>query len=486
MKLKSLLSEVDIVDYRGDLDLDIKRLVYDSRKVEPGDFFIALPGHKQNGRDYVKQAAERKAVAALFEGEFFDNLNLAQIRVSGARRSLAILSANFYDHPSRSFYLTAVTGTNGKTSLTYLLKSLWKKKKTGILGTINYSIANKIIKSNQTTPESLDLQSYFQAMKENGVSHAAIEVSSHALIQERTFFSDFNSAVFTNLSHDHLDYHGTMENYYLAKKKLFLEELKENPDNLALICREDEWGRRLINELDRCSFKKWTYGFQKDNDYYPKSFHFSKEGLEATIQTPFDEMTIKAPLIGRFNCLNLMAAIAIAFHSGLSQDEIIKQLPEIELPPGRLERIGDSVFVDYAHTPDALRNVLTHLKEIQLGRLILVFGCGGDRDQSKRSVMGEVAATLSDLSIITSDNPRTENPQKIINDILSGFQKNSSLEEEKDYFVEIDREKAIRKAIEIMEGDDICLIAGKGHEDYQIIGHQKYHFSDKEIVQKYL
>lgn len=464
---------------RGELDFEITDVCYHADAVQPGALFVAIPGTRSDGRNFVAKAIERGAVAVVVEGPFFDNLEIPQIRVSGARRALARLAAVFFAYPSREFYLAGVTGTNGKTTLTYLMEALWQAVgcKTGITGTISTRINDREIPSCQTTPESRDLQAVFALMRQDQVTRVCIEASSHALEQERVQDCEFDAAVFTNLSQDHLDYHSSMEDYFQAKKKLFVEGLQASgkKNKLALINIDDEYGARLQQELAGI-LPVHSYGRSHQAQSFPISFQSSITGTKARLKTSAGELDLLVPLIGEFNLMNVLAAVELALHSGMSIDEI-KKVP-LRSAPGRLERIetnGVHVFIDYAHTPDALDQVTHCLKMLAPKKLITVFGCGGDRDRGKRPKMGLAVAKHSDVIIVTSDNPRSEAPMKIIEDILPGLGR-------KKYFIEVDRAKAIALALQQASADDVVLIAGKGHEDYQIIGDEKRPFSDKAVV----
>lgn len=489
--LSDYLQELKDYEIKGDANITISGITSNSGEVRPGFIFVAIPGFKVDGKNFVEKAVQKGAVAIVFEGPFFDKLKTTQIRVSGARLALARLSSAFYGHPTEAFYLTGVTGTNGKTTLTYLLEALWQNagQKTGVIGTVNVRFGLTVLQTpNQTTPESRDLQRFFSEMRSEKVEKVCMEVSSHGIDLGRVEGCQFDSAVFTNLSQDHLDYHQTLENYYQAKEKLFIEALRQSSkrNKLAVICTEDRFGKRLLKMTDRNKLKRISYGFKKDNDIYPENLKMSLKGFKARVIHPtfkgkLGNLKIETPLIGEFNVLNTLAAVAVGLHSGLTEKEIQKALRNFKGVPGRLECIKDSrgrlIFIDYAHTPDALKNVVMTLKKLVVGRMITVFGCGGDRDKTKRSKMGYQAALFSDVCIVTSDNPRTEDPNQIIQEILPGIRRAG-----KKYLIEPDRKAAISKALKMAKKGDLVLIAGKGHENYQIFGTTKHHFSDKEVV----
>lgn len=511
MNLKVLLQALGHYEIRGSADVAIQGICYHSREVRPGYLFVAIPGFKADGRYYVQEAVEKGAAAIVFEGAFFDNLRRTQVRVLGARLALANLAAAFFVHPTESFYLAGITGTNGKTTLTFLLEALWQAAglKTGVMGTINYRFGSLRLEAAQTTPESLDLQRLFSQMRHEKISGVAMEVSSHAVIGRRVENCHFNSCVFTNLSRDHLDFHKTMEEYYQAKEKLFTHDLalSAKKNRLAIICAEKVYGKRLAKKCEAAGLATVTYGFKKDNDLYPvrlghrplghRPFRQSLEGLEAELKSARGLIHVRSRLIGRFNLLNIMAAVMVGLHSGCDIEAIEKGIAALPSVPGRLERIEDSrgrfIFIDYAHTPDALKSVLTELKRLTpkgltKGRMITVFGCGGDRDRGKRPKMGFETARLSDICFVTSDNPRTENPDRIIAEILPGVKRGGMkpLKKGRGYLMEPDRSKAISRALKMAKRGDVVLVAGKGHEDYQIIGTKKNHFSDHEAVKKFL
>ncbi len=467
-------------------NIPVSGLTYRSSDVKKGHIFVAIPGFKSDGRNYVAQAMEQGAIAIVFEGKFFDKLRATQIRVSGARLALARLSSAFFAHPTNAFYLCGVTGTNGKTTLTYLMEALWQaaQRKTGVLGTINYRINGTVVREAQaTTPESLDLQNYFFLMKKKKVSHAVVEVSSHGLDLDRVESSQFNSCVFTNLTRDHLDFHKTFESYYRAKEKLFLHHLAKSSkkDKLAVVCVEDKYGLRLADSLKKAKVPLMTYGFSNHADVHPEHFELGLQSGRVVLKIKNRSLEFSTKLIGRFNLLNTMAAVAVGMHSGLKEPDIVKGFENFKGVPGRLEQPAPLVFVDYAHTPDALKNVLKTLRALSPRKLITVFGCGGDRDKTKRPQMGKEAGVFSDIVIVTSDNPRMEDPEKIMGDIMPGLKRLR----QKEIIKEPDRKKAIEAALHLKGPNDVVLIAGKGHENYQMIGAQKYPFSDQHVVKEY-
>lgn len=497
MKLHELLGSLTEFEVKGSTDVDVAGITYNSQEVKPGWMFVAISGHKKDGRNFIPQAVDKGASTLVFEGEFFDKLRATQIRVRGARASLALLSSAFFVHPTQAFYLVGVTGTNGKTTLTYLMEALWQGAgiKAGLVGTISCRFGGRELPAACTTPESRDLQEIFSRMRDRSVERVCMEVSSHGLELSRVEGCRFDACVFTNLTRDHLDFHGSMDAYYRSKEKLFIHHLRESgkKNRLALICRNDPYGKKLIQKLKKESFPFFSYGIVSGtNDYFAKKFSYSIQGIRATMETPHGSLSIESPLVGRFNLLNLLAGAAVGFHSGLSKTQIEEGISRFQGAPGRLERIEDregrKIFVDYAHTPDALKNVLQTLRDLKPRRIIAVFGCGGDRDKGKRAEMGYQAASLSDVCLVTSDNPRTENPDVIINQIMTGVRRSSlgPFRQKKGYLTEVDRKKAIQKALEISGSGDAVLVAGKGHEDYQIVGSTKFPFSDQKIIRKFL
>lgn len=485
MRLTSLLQSLQAPEIRGSVDLEVTDVCYHSKKVTNGSLFVAIPGFAADGRRFVSEAVAAGAKAVVFEGEFFDNLRATQIRVSGARLALAKLSATWFDHPTDDLTLAGVTGTNGKTTLTYLLEALWKAagKKTGVVGTVNTRFGSTIWHSSQTTPESRDLQEIFSDMRKEKVTHAVMEASSHAICQGRIEKCSFDVCLFTNLTQDHLDFHKTMEEYYKSKEELFNTLVRSPKKNkLAIIGMEDAYGERLRDEVkEKLPFL--TYGFG-ECDIHPVNYEIGLSGIQALVQAGKREISIESVLFGRFNLLNIMAAVGVGIHSGLTDRQIAEGIKNCRAVPGRLERIDDPkggrlIFVDYAHTPDALKNVLEAIRKTAKGKIVTVFGCGGDRDKTKRPLMGFEAGRLSDVCVVTSDNPRTEEPGSIIGEILPGVEETG-----KKFLVEEDRKKGIAKALELAGRGDVVLIAGKGHEDYQIIGKTKNHFSDQETVRE--
>jgi UDP-N-acetylmuramoyl-L-alanyl-D-glutamate--2,6-diaminopimelate ligase len=481
MKLGELLLGVPGVEIGAPVTADIKSLAYDSRRVVPGTLFFAVQGEKADGHDFIPQALERGAAAVVSERAAPSDLALRWVRVPRIRRALAETSRNFYGHPDSKLQLVGITGTNGKTTTAYLLESVLRAAgiPAGLFGTIEYRFGGRNLTALNTTPESLDLLEFFAELAKSGGKAAVMEVSSHALAQERVWGFHFSAAVFTNLTRDHLDYHKDFEHYFAAKRRLF-EGLGAGPPDLAVINVDDEWGRRLLDlPFARCM----TYGMNSGAEVRPKEFHQDLAGLRAVVQTPAGVLEIESPLVGRANLANLLAATATAVGMGVESAKVKEGIAALAAVPGRFERVDEGqpflVVVDYAHTDDALRNVLKTARELTRNRLITVFGCGGDRDRTKRPLMGEAAGALSDRVVLTSDNPRTEDPLLIMNDALVGLQKAG-----KPYAAEVDREAAIRKALEAAGEGDVVVIAGKGHETYQILKDRKIPFDDRGVARR--
>jgi UDP-N-acetylmuramoyl-L-alanyl-D-glutamate--2,6-diaminopimelate ligase len=461
--------------------IKISGISYDSRRVQPGDLFVAVSGQEADGHDFVPEAARKGAAAALVERTIAD-LDLPQVTVENTRLALGLVSANFYGHPDRKLRVLGITGTNGKTTTTYLVKSILEQAgcKVGLIGTIQTLIGGAALESTRTTPESLDLQRLFARMVEEGTDYAVIEVSSHALDLHRTAGISFAGTLFTNLSQDHLDFHPTMEDYFAAKSRLFVEQ--QCP---AVINIDDAWGAKL-REL--AGAQVYSYGVEQAADFRADNIQLESGGLSYILNTETGQIPINLRLTGFFNVYNSLGAAALCFSQGVSLEHIEAGLQAVTGVPGRFERIqndlGLNIVVDYAHTPGGLENVLQSGRRlIPKGRLILVFGAGGDRDKTKRPLMGAVAGRLADLAIITSDNPRSEEPGEICSSIEKGL---LTTNHQKHYEIIVDRRTAIRRAVELATPDDLVIVAGKGHETYQEFAQGRIHFDDREEVRKAL
>jgi UDP-N-acetylmuramoyl-L-alanyl-D-glutamate--2,6-diaminopimelate ligase len=505
VKLSRLIKAVKplAVDHKGiqkDMDPEIKSVHYRAQEVQSGGLFVAIAGHAADGHNYVDQALQRGAVAVVSQKEITGKT--INIRVAGTRQALADIAACFFDYPSQRLTVIGITGTNGKTTTAYLVESILQQAgyRVGVIGTINYRYADKIFANPITTPESLDLQRILADMQQAGVSHVVMEASSHAIDLYRIRNCWFDAAVFINLSQDHLDFHGDMKSYWVSKKKLFTEYLVDGPKRdraVAVINCNSSNGRELADILQVPVIKT---GSGPDDMVRAQNAQFDQNGTTGEIVTPGETFHFKSELVGRHNLENILCAAGVGSALNLSTGDIKSGIEAVSAIPGRLERIenntGRFVYVDYAHTPDALKNVIDALRMVMADRIICVFGCGGDRDTAKRPLMGEIAAQLCDLSVVTSDNPRTEDPTAIINQILKGVQQVKSRcysaadfrngFKDKGYVVEADRQRAIQLAIRVSEPGDTVLIAGKGHETYQILGTTTKPFDDREEARKAL
>jgi UDP-N-acetylmuramoyl-L-alanyl-D-glutamate--2,6-diaminopimelate ligase len=508
MRLRELLAVEKIEAVEGDVEREVTGLAYDSRQVAPGFVFFAIRGEKSDGHDFLQQAAERGAGALVVARPMPCPAGAVLLRVRDVRRAMGLWSAHFYGEPSRRLKLVGITGTNGKTTCSYLVESIFAAAglAPGVIGTINYRYGARQVPSHHTTPESLDLESMLAEMVRSGVGAVAMEVSSHALAQERVRGLQFDAALFTNLSRDHLDYHRDMDDYFIAKSKLFTDHLAGGgkAQRSAVIYGADPRGGELVKLLRGTGIDVWTYGEDSRWDVHPLDVSSDVAGIRGTIAARERAVEFSSAMIGAANLQNILGATGLGCALELPTDVIAAGIQRLTSVPGRLEKVenqrGVSVLVDYAHTPDALEKVLAAVRPLTKRRVFAVFGCGGDRDRGKRPVMGEIAARLSDIAIVTSDNPRTENPGSIIAEVETGVRRtdkpripalqpetrNPKLETENGYYVEEDRRAAIRIALASACPGDVVLIAGKGHEDYQIVGKEKIHFDDREVAREEL
>lgn len=483
MLLGELLHDLPVLHTDVDPRAEISSLTYNSREVRPGTVFFAIQGEKADGHAYIPQALERGAVAVVSERPAPPERAARWVQVAAIRRALADAARNFYGHPERRLQLVGITGTNGKTTTAYLVESVLNAAgiSSGVFGTIEYRMGGKTKEALNTTPESLDLIGYFAELVKAGGQAAVMEVSSHALAQERVWGFHFAVAVFTNLTQDHLDYHKDFEHYFQAKRRLF-EGLGAPPPDWAVINIDDPWGVRL---LDLPYPHRLTYGLAAEAQVTPKQVASHPAGTEAAIQTPAGKVQIVSPLLGRANLENILAAVATGVGMGIASSKIEEGIARLKAVPGRFERIDEGqpflVVVDYAHTDDALKNVLKTARELTRDRLIVLFGCGGERDRTKRPRMGEAAGTLADFVVLTSDNPRSEDPLLIMADALVGLQRTGT-----PYLAEVDRGIAVRKALEEAREGDVVVLAGKGHETYQVLKEGKVHFDDREVARQVL
>lgn len=483
MKLGELFEAVPSSEIGADQNAGISSLAYDSRRVKPGTLFFAIQGEKADGHAFIPRALELGAVAVVSERPAPAALGARWVRVPKIRRALSEAARTFYGRPDSRLRLIGITGTNGKTTTAFLLDSIFRSAgmRTGLFGTIEYRLGKRVLSAVNTTPESLDLLSYFVELLEAGGEVAVMEVSSHALAQERVWGFPFRAALFTNLTRDHLDYHKDFEHYFQAKRRLF-EGLGAPPPELAVVNLDDPWSARLIELPHK---RRITYGLNSDAQVKVRQVNQTPSGLEASLITPEGKLEVKSPLIGRANLANILAAAATAIGLEIPLQNVEEGITSLTAVPGRFERVDEGqpflVVVDYAHTDDALRNVLKTAREITRGRLIALFGCGGERDRTKRPLMGEAAGSLSDSVVLTSDNPRGEDPIAIMNDALVGLQRTG-----KPYLAEVDRESAIRKVLEPAREGDVVVLAGKGHETYQVLKDGPIPFDDREVARKVL
>jgi UDP-N-acetylmuramoyl-L-alanyl-D-glutamate--2,6-diaminopimelate ligase len=485
MQLKTLVATISPRQIIGPLDRVVESIAYDSRRVQRNGLFVALRGEKVDGHQFVEPAVEKGATVIVTEHEV-QSPRATCLVVENTRSALADLAATFYERPARRLKLAAVTGTNGKTTTTFLLKHICEKAglRCGLLGTVRYEIGDRVLPAVRTTPESLDVQELLAQMVNAGCKAAAMEVSSHALAQDRVRGIEWDVAVFTNLTQDHLDFHGTMENYFEAKAALFtgLAEQKSKTNAAAVINIDDRYGAQLVDRLDK-KVPVITYGVGARADFRASNYHAEFAGTSYQLDARGKSYLVRVPLIGRFNVANSMAALAAANSMGINLRDAILSLGRSPQVPGRLEAVPAKrqfqIFVDYAHTDDALLNVLKTLRELSPRRLIVVFGCGGDRDKQKRPLMARVADQNADFSIITSDNPRKEDPDAIIADAEKGFRSDR-------YEKITDRTEAIARAIELAQPRDIVLIAGKGHEAYQEFADHTIPFDDIQVARRAL
>lgn len=485
MLLKTLLAAVSTRAIVGPLDRTVESIAYDSRRVQKNGLFVALRGEKSDGHQFVDQAVEKGAIVIVAEGEAQQG-PATWVQVADTRLALADLAAAFYDRPARRLKLAAVTGTNGKTTTTFLIKHICENAgmRCGLIGTVRYEIGERVLPAVRTTPFALELQELLAQIANAGCKAAAMEVSSHALAQERTRGLEWDVAVFTNLTQDHLDFHGTMENYFDAKAKLFtgLVQQQHKKKAVAVVNIDDRYGEKLIDRLGK-DFPIVTYGMGARADFRASNYRPEFGGASYQLDARGKSYLVRVPLIGRFNVSNSLAALAAANSLGINLREAILSLAKSPQVPGRLEAVAAKrqfqVFVDYAHTPDALLNVLKTCRELSPNKLIVVFGCGGDRDRQKRPLMARVADENADFSIITSDNPRKEDPEAIIAEVEKGFRSER-------YEKITERAAAIARAIALAERRDIVVIAGKGHETYQEFADHTVPFDDLQVARRAL
>ena len=480
MQLEELVQRLAPPSVNGSLDKQVTSICYDSRRADSGSLFVAIRGERVDGHDFIAEAIDRGAVGVVCQKEVASH-RVASVVVDDSRAALARLAATFYGEPSRKLRMIGVTGTNGKTTTTFLIKHLLQRanQKTGLIGTVSYEIGERVLPAYHTTPESLELQELLAQCVDAGCAGVVMEVSSHALAQNRASEIDFDVAVFTNLTQDHLDFHHGMKDYFEAKSRLF-EGVRSGrkKSRVGIVNVDDPYGQQLIARFGK-ELSIVTYGMGARAEFRASNFKVEMSGTSYQLDTRDKSYLVRLPLIGRFNIYNSLAALASVHALGVDVRSSVLALSRAPQVPGRLEAVPAKrqfqVFVDYAHTDDALLNVLRTCRDLNPNRLILVFGCGGDRDRAKRALMGAAADQYADHSIITSDNPRTEDPEAIIRQIEAGFRHGR-------YEKIVDRRAAISRAISMAGPRDIVLIAGKGHEKYQEFGHCTVPFDDVEVA----
>ena len=492
MKLDTLLEGVEPLVVSSSVNPDIMAICDDSRDVKPGSLFVAIKGLQSDGNRFLADAVSAGALSVASDeplGSFGGAFpSIAAVQVSDSRHALGILARNFYHDPSSMLTMCGITGTNGKTTVGFLVKSILEAAghKAGLIGTVGYEIGDRQLPASHTTPSAAVLQGLLGHMVEQGVTEAVIEVTSHALALSRISGCLFDTVVFTNLTRDHLDFHGDLETYFNTKLRLFSSGLlKASTDSSTVrsfVNLDDSHGLRV---WEACEVLAWSYAIDAPADLRAEDIVITFEETSFIAQTPMGSFVVKSALVGRHNVYNILAAIGVGLSRGCSIETIQNGIASLRCVPGRFEKIdegqGYGVVVDYAHTGDALDKLLNAARSLAVGRVITVFGCGGDRDQGKRSVMGKTAATLSDFVIVTSDNPRTEDPDRIIHDVLLGF---AASEKAPPYEVIPDRKKAIVTAIQSARPGDLVVVAGKGHEDYQIVGDRRLQFDDRCVARE--
>ena len=485
--LAALRGQVEILEQRGDVSRPVHAITDDSRAVTGGSLFVAVKGERVDGHGFVEQAIKAGAVAVIAQAPVASG-PLPFVLVADSRKALGLLGSRFHGDPSARLKMIGVTGTNGKTTTTYLCKALLEGigRRVGLIGTVGYQIGQETFPASHTTPGALDLQQLLAKMVESGLNAAVMEVSSHALALDRTSGCEYDVAVFTNLTQDHLDFHHTMDEYFEAKLRLFTG-----------LAGGQKAGKRAIVNLDdprgnairaACPVPVWGYAIQSQADLKAERVRLSLTGTTFTAATPAGSFTVESRLVGEHNVYNLLGAIGVALHDGATSDQICEATSHIINVPGRFERVSSgqdfTVVVDYAHTEDALLRLLTAAQALKTGRIITVFGCGGDRDRGKRPKMGRAAVEYSDVVVLTSDNPRTEDPMAILREVEAGVRDALERRSHVQYHLVPDRREAIVAAIREAHRGDMVLIAGKGHEDYQIIGTKKFHFDDREVARE--
>jgi UDP-N-acetylmuramoyl-L-alanyl-D-glutamate--2,6-diaminopimelate ligase len=485
MNLEAILSGVRIKQaIAPDLArMEIEGLEYDSRRVGPGFLFFAFPGSRADGQQFAADAVARGAAAIASERDPPAGLAERWVQVEHGRQALSVAARNFYGKPDEQLGITGITGTNGKTTTAYLIDSVLRAddNTTAMIGTIEYHLAGRVLKAVNTTPESLDLVGLFAELRQAGGTHATMEVSSHALALNRVYGLNFHTVVFTNLTRDHLDFHGTMEAYFAAKQTLF-EGAGGPAPIFAVLNRDDEYARRI--QVNPKTEVLW-YGLGQEPELRARQVSSGFEGLKLEVQFGKLRFPVESPLIGKINAYNILAACGAGLSYGVAPETIAQGIRNLQAVPGRFERVDEGqpfvVVVDYAHTDDALRNVIAVARSLNLKRVITLFGCGGDRDRTKRPLMGQAAAEASDFVVLTSDNPRSEDPLAIMNDALVGIRRKDVA-----HVVEPDRTAAIARALNEAREGDIVILAGKGHETYQVLKDKTIDFDDRQVAREVL
>ena len=482
MNLSKLLEGLNYKVLKGNCDVEINKINYDSRKVENGDLFVCIKGFASDGHKFVDSAIKNGAKVIVCEEDInVSNEDITVIKFNDTRKALATLGARYYDNPCEKLNIIGITGTNGKTTTAFMIKDIFESvgEKVGLIGTIANYIGDEKLETERTTPESLELQELFRKMVDKGVKYCVMEVSSHSLELDRVYGIDFKVGIFTNLTRDHLDFHKTFENYYKAKYKLFKRS------EVSIINIDDSYGVRITEDLTKENITNFkTYSLKKDADIMAKNKILESMDIIFDLKINGEKENIVLPIPGEYNIYNALGAIGACYASNIDLKDIKKGLEDVVVP-GRCERASRKynlpyeIIIDYAHTPDGLEKILETAREFTKGRLISVFGCGGDRDKVKRPQMGKIGTDLSDIAIITSDNPRSEDPEAIINDILNGISKEN-------YIKITNRYDAIKKAMEIAKEGDVIVIAGKGHETYQILNTGTIHFDEREVIEEIL
>jgi UDP-N-acetylmuramoyl-L-alanyl-D-glutamate--2,6-diaminopimelate ligase len=485
--LPALDGQVALLERQGDLRVQVAAITDDSRAVQAGSLFVAVRGEQVDGHRFIPAALQAGAAAVVLE-QSFAGLGVPSVRVADSRKALGLLGGRFYGNPSSRLRMIGITGTNGKTTTAYVCKALLEAigRRVGLIGTVAYQIGSETVAASHTTPGALTLQQLLAKMIERACDVAVMEVSSHALAQDRTVGCEYDVAVFSNLTQDHLDFHRTMEEYFQAKLRLFTGLTgTQKPNKRAIVNSDDPSGLR-IQSLSPAPV--WTYGMKSKADLRAEDVRLSLGGTSFRAATPAGSFAIESHLVGEHNVYNLLAAIGVALHEGATIDQVCEAVTHVTNVPGRFERVmaGQpfTVVVDYAHTEDALVRVLAAAQALKAGRIITVFGCGGDRDRGKRPKMGQAAVRYSDIVILTSDNPRTEDPLAILQEVEAGVVQALTDHPSVQYRRFPDRKAAIGAAVREARPGDMVLIAGKGHEDYQIIGTAKVHFDDREVARE--